>query len=516
MYDGNQQMEQGPPERTTRTRGLNLYWILATMSLALLLRLYAFVGWGLGDDAYYGWLAHYLSTGHFPGLSFGSNYRLGLHLPNAASFWLFGVNDLSFVLFPFVCSLATIPVTYLLGNEIAEGKVGLLAATLLAFSPFDVVFSTTMTIDIITSFLSALAFLLFLKADRANGLRSHGLFILGAVLVFYCYLVKIPAIAIVGIFAVLSALHLRAWKRHAVFYAALAALLGTFCLIDFFSTGGFFNYLHREGHFAPKYVQGHLSDYLKFYPSWMFRLTFDQTLLFGYTFYAVLPALAYALYRRLHDCLPLTVWLVGLFLVLEFLPSKASLPYEPIPRFFRYLDALVVPSLLLVAVLIASIAHRSRWLGGAILAFLLVGSLFWIQRTASLYQDSLRDMKIASAFLVTRPEGDLYSDNRFLDRFRFDRGYQNAPRIKYMQEAIEKHRASDLLASFRPGYAVTGGARGPDMWMGAIFNLGSLTPPPTWRLLRTVEGEIRPWRQEALRIYRIEGLPGAEGNSQLK
>jgi hypothetical protein len=139
-----------------------------------------------------------------------------------------------------------------------------------------------------------------------------------------------------------------------------------------------------------------------------------------------------------------------------------------------------------------------------------------MQRTASLYQDSLQDMKVASAFLVTLPVGDLYSDNRFLDRFRFDRGYQNAPRIKYMQEAIEKHRDSDLLASFRPGYAVTGGARGPVMWMGAIFNLGSLTPPSTWRLLRTVEGEIRPWRQEALRIYRIEDLPGAEGSSQLK
>jgi 4-amino-4-deoxy-L-arabinose transferase-like glycosyltransferase len=101
--------------------------IAATLLLGSLLRAWCFVGWGLPDDAYYASAALRLAQGRFD-LLFGSNYRLGLHLPNALSLRLFGVSDVAFVLFPLACSLATIPLTYLIGRRLRGARAGLLAA----------------------------------------------------------------------------------------------------------------------------------------------------------------------------------------------------------------------------------------------------------------------------------------------------------------------------------------------------------------------------------------------------
>src|SRR5690242_13871227 len=82
---------------------------------ALGLRLFFFVGFGLGDDPIYGYASYYLLNIGYPTLQLGPNYRYGVHVPIALGFKLLGVNQLSFVLFPLLASLGQIIVLFLIG-----------------------------------------------------------------------------------------------------------------------------------------------------------------------------------------------------------------------------------------------------------------------------------------------------------------------------------------------------------------------------------------------------------------
>ena len=469
---------------------------------ALVLRLARFVGWGLGDDAYFAWIANRLARGGPLDLDFGVGYRLGLHLPNALSFALFGTNDVAFVLYPLLCSLGTVLLAYCIGRRIAGPGVGLIGATLLAFSSFDVAFASTMTIDVVVAFLSALTVLLFLKAEEVSGRLASLLWSLSALTLGFAYMVKIPALALAGVLALYTATTPRGFVRHAPFYAVLTAVWAGLCLADYVHSGRFLNYWILERACAPKYVPGHLAQVLAYYPRVMFlpAVTFD-TLVFGLSFHAAVPALAYALFARLRQCRLLVLWVSGLFLFFEFLPGRLGLPYEPLPRFLRYLDALIVPSLLLVAVALDALASRSRLAASGALVVLLASSTAAGGRIAAVYHDALRDERLAASFLESLPADAVFTDNRLFDRLNFQQAYSGRLHLVWMQTHIEQGRTPAWLAALGPGYVVTGGARGPEVSRHAVFELGSLRPPPLWLLLNTIEGAPQPWRREPLQIF---------------
>jgi hypothetical protein len=281
-------------------------------------------------------------------------------------------------------------------------------------------------------------------------------------------------------------------------------LLGVSCLIDLAVSGDAFGYWAGERRTAAPFVPGlGVRWYLEFYLREMFGASFQGANLFGLTFHAIVPALAYALLRPRPGQRLLVFWLVGLFLLLEFLPNRLSLPYEPVPRYARYLEALVVPGLLLVAFAFDDAMRRHARLAAPAFALLLAGSVLVAHRTAARVQDGYRDLKLASRFVLSLPPGRVYADSRFLDRLDFDRGYAGPFELRFMQDEIEKRRTPELLASFGPGYVVSGGSRGADVWDRAVFDLGALPPPPHWRLLYTLEGPRRPWRREPLRVFAI-------------
>ncbi len=477
--------------------------LLAIVVGAALLRAWCFVGWGLGDDAYYAATAAFLGRGRFE-LGFGSNYRLGLHVPNALAFLLLGVSDFAFVLLPLSCSLATILVIARLGARLGGERAGLIAALLLACSPFDAVYSTSMTIDVVSSFLCAAAALLLLRGEQAPLGRARLEPLLAALLLFGAYLVKIPALLFCAALFAYAAPRRELWRMHASCYAALAGLLAAACLADLLASGDAFGYASGERRWAPRYMASlGLAWYLDFYPRTMFVAPGWGTRPFGFTCHSVALALGYAAARRLCGTrLPVT-WLLGLFLLLEFLPHRVQLPYQPMPRYARYLDALIVPGLLLVALALDDLWSRRPRAGGIVLAALLALALPAAYRTAATHQDALHDLKLASRFLLEQPPADVFADSRFLDRLNFDDGYNARFGLRYMQEAIEKHPRLELLHALGPGYAVTGGSRGVDFGEGAILSLGRHPPPARWRLLYTHAGPPRPWRKEPLRVFAI-------------
>jgi len=477
--------------------------LAGTLLFGLSLRAWCFVGWGLPDDSYYAHTAFSLARGRFD-LRFGSNYRLGLHLPNALSLRLFGVSDVSFVLFPLACSLATIPLTYWIGKRLAGARAGLLAAALVAASPFDVVYSTTMTIDLITACLCAAAALLLLHAEAASARAARLAQLLAALLLFQAYLVKIPALLFVAVLCVYSASAPGLWRRHAALYVALAALLAGSFLLDWAVSGDALGYWSRERATAPR-LAPELGTrwYLGLYPRWMFGLTQAESP-FGLTFHAALFALGYALLRRLPGRRLLVPWFLGLFLLLEFLPNRLALPYEPVPRFARYMAALLVPALLLVAIAVDDLARRHPRVAACAFAALLLSFVHTALNGAASLHDSLADTRAASRFLLAQPPGLVYSDNRMLDRINFDSGYASAFTLVHLQSLIERAPRAALLASLGParaGYVLTGGSRGVEMSPAAILELGPARPPSEWRLLHRVDGPPTAWRREPLRIF---------------
>jgi hypothetical protein len=361
-----------------------------------------------------------------------------------------------------------------------------------------------MTIDLITACLCAAAALLLLHAEAASARAARLAQLLAALLLFQAYLVKIPALLFVAVLCVYSASAPGLWRKHATLYVALAALLAGSFLLDRAVSGDALGYWSRERATAPRMaLELGRRWYLGLYPRWMFGLTQAESP-FGLTFHAAIFALGYALLRRLPGRRLLVPWFLGLFLLLEFLPNRLALPYEPVPRFARYMAALLVPALLLVAIAVDDLARRHPRVAACAFAALLLSFVHTALTRAARLHDSLADMRAASRVLLAQPPGLVYSDNRMLDRINFDSGYAGAFTLVHLQSLIERAPRGELLASLGlagAGYVLTGGSRGLEVWEGAILELRELHPPSEWRLLERIDRERTPWRREPLRVF---------------
>lgn len=484
------------------------WFLMAIIAVALLIRTICFIGFGLGDDPYYASTARFILTNEYPPLEFGSNYRIGLFLPIIISFGLFGINDVSFVLYPLLASLASIVVVYLICKELFDENIGIIAAILLAFSPFDAVFSSTMTIDIITSFFTALTFYFFIKANKEEGLRQKIYFISASLTLFYNYLIKIPTVAIICCFVILTIIDFKLFKKHAVFYAAIAVIFLSSFIADYLLTGGFFNYLVRELKHGPKSMG---IEALYAFPCWMFGRDWDGTRLFGYYFYAALAALIYAMVERRKSSYPIWVWGLMIFTIMEFMPEKFSLPYSPIARFSRYTHAFLLPCIIITALGIYSLWEWRKPVFFAALIALIVSSNIETGHKRKIWKEPFEDAREATKLLITLPKKPVYSDNWFCDRLAFDLRYTREPRAGYnwrlngklfQLDIIEKRDYAELL-SIKHGYIVAGGSRGLYVWDGAIFYLENFSPPSNWKLIKEFPKEITPFRKETLKIFEV-------------
>ncbi len=471
--------------------------------VAIAVRIIFFIGYGLGDDSYYAGTANSILTSGYPSLEYGSNYRAGLFLPIAFFFSLFGINDVSFILYPLLISLASIVVIYFICKELFNKNVGIIAAILLAFSPFDVIFSTTMTIDIITSFFTALCFYFFIKANNEEGLKQKICFILSSLVFFYNYLIKIPTVAIICCYVILTIIDWKSIKRYAIFYVATAVIFSASFFADYLLTGGFFNYLSRELKYGPKF-----SGSLYAFPLWMLGRDWDGTRLFGYYFYAALLTLGYAIVEKRKSSYPIVVWGLVIFTVLEFMPQKFSLPYSPISRFSRYTHAFLLPAIIITAVGIYSLWEWKKPVFFAALIALIVSSNMEMSYKWKIWKEPLKDTREASRFLLTLPQKPVYSDDLFCERLVFDFQYKCDPREwelngkSFQSDIIEKRQYTDLL-SIKHGYIVAGGSRTPFTLDGSVFYLGNFSPPPHWKLIKEFPKEITSFRKETLKIYEV-------------
>ena len=94
----------------------------------------------------------------------------------------------------------------------------------------------------------------------------------------------------------------------------------------------------------------------------------------GYLFYLLVPALAYVAIRTPRRAAVVLLWLVPLALLVEFMPMRLH-PLVLSPRYVRYLNGLLAPAALVVAVPLGALWRRSRLVVGAILIGMAAASV---------------------------------------------------------------------------------------------------------------------------------------------
>ncbi|MCW8811015.1 MAG: glycosyltransferase family 39 protein [Ignavibacteriaceae bacterium] len=144
-----------------------LLFILIIIS-GIIVRIYFQVGHIFSDDAYYSYLSYSLLKGEFAKEYLGYpvfSLRVAFLGLTSVSMKIFGTNEASTLLFPFIFSVINILLTYKIARLFTENdKVALFAAFLIAFFPTDVIFSTIGFPDLINVFFINLGIYFLLKS----------------------------------------------------------------------------------------------------------------------------------------------------------------------------------------------------------------------------------------------------------------------------------------------------------------------------------------------------------------
>jgi 4-amino-4-deoxy-L-arabinose transferase-like glycosyltransferase len=422
--------------RLSRTTGAT-YALLALIVLtSVIIKAQYFIGFGLGDDPIYFSLSNNILHGHWPVYSYLNQYayRPLLLLASAASLWLFGVNDFSFVLPILAASLLSIVVIFSLGATLFNRQTGLLAALLLCVMPASVYNSVTFDNDVIISCTMGVVMLWYMKARQAEG-RTKALLYAGAgFMLVISYLFKMTALFLLGTTAAISVADFFLHKERFSsiwFYGSFAFFFGLVLCFYKIMTGEFLYHFHAEKVYYDTYVPSFymsgaysVAGILKQYPDHLFSIryfdgvTFREFGLYAYFFIAAMALMLWKAKRR-YFALILLWWVVVLFTILEFLPSNTKPWYLPIPRQERYLEILTMPMVLVIAWAIHWLAKRCRLLAALLFAVLVVNAFINIHARCSLVQDSIADLKKVSQLLCQYKAAEVYADDAAIPQVVF-------------------------------------------------------------------------------------------------
>jgi hypothetical protein len=233
----------------------------------------------------------------------------------------------------------------------------------------------------------------------------------------------------------------------------------------------------------------------------------------GYFVYLLPPALVYAMGWDLRRSAVLLIWLLVLAFLLQFMPMRLD-PLVMSPRYHRYLNALVAPAALVVAVMVGAVHRRSRLAVGAILLAIAVPSIREARGEHNLWLDGTADARQASRALWELPAGRVFSDGWFCDRYRLDGGLDPVRlQDRYCTDLLDGQKLSDIvrngefekLRALPPAYVVAGGSRVHYAAMSSVLQLEDHMVPGNWRLVREIANPPAPYRLQPLRIWKIVG-----------
>lgn len=173
--------------------------LVIILFVALGLRLLYFSGMVRGDDFNYAHAAYALSQGNTDFGGWVGTSRVGLYVPVAILYTLFGPSESATLAFPILSSLLSLVLIFCLARMFGGSAAGLIAALIWAFMPLDVHLATTLLPDApLAAASSGAVYFLFLAEKSIEKNRRY--YVISGMLLLWAVLIKPLAIITVIFF----------------------------------------------------------------------------------------------------------------------------------------------------------------------------------------------------------------------------------------------------------------------------------------------------------------------------
>jgi len=329
---------------------LSVYGVL--FILACLVRLACFTGLVASDDIYYSYYGQLLSHGSY-NLDFSSHFgsRIGVNVLVGLGYWMFGVSELTTILFPLLLSSLSVVLIVEIGSIIFSKRAGLLAGVLLLTFPVHVHIATMLLPESIMDFwilMGVLAYLIGLKQDQWQAGVFSGLFF------GIAYLSKESGFFASSGFVLCCLIFQKNWKLAFAIVSSLAFVGVAELSCYYLLTGDPMYRVHvvvssQEAYFAASSTNEDI--YWRLFKDYPYRMLVPNSN-FGLHSIAVLllsAAAAFVLPRR-------TFWMLFLWAAIPMLylnfSSVSLTKYLPAPVQPRYITQVFLPLILLAAAVI--------------------------------------------------------------------------------------------------------------------------------------------------------------------
>lgn len=337
---------------------------------AVAIRLVMFVGVVRPDSFRYAELSYHVLHGGslFDEAVFFASSRLTLMGPLLGFNAAFGYGELATVMWPLLCSVGTVLVAGLLGTELFDRRVGILAAFATAIIPLELEVATALLPDAVEGFFVVLAIYLGVLAVR----RDHAwriLAVLSGVALGLAYFTRVNALVFLpGVLAIGVFIERKNARRMLHSLLGLAAVLLSGALIFYLLSGDPLVDWHRSGSFFSAYAQTGFVD--RAHPFWW---SFRYESAFKLWFYpSLVVGLVGALVRRGRAKTLLVVWVLGFWFYLDIISG-----WHGLSSAYRYAEPLVVPIVILASSALFDLSDRLPLRAGRMLvvAAVVAGAL---------------------------------------------------------------------------------------------------------------------------------------------
>lgn len=334
----------------------------AIFVLALLVRVICFVGLIGSDDLNYNRAAYLLTTDAAVSHEDHQTSRLGLLLPVAQAFKLWGVNEISSILFPFLCFTLLYWTLVVTVARFFGPWIGIMAGVLYTFLPIEIFHATMLLPDLPSAaFLAVSGSLLYWDhrhpAGQTPKKRAILLFLAG-VLFGWAYLIRVTAVFF-GVF-VAGYFGWQTYKRRAFQWAWLWFGAGVLLVLGLES--GYYYWITHNPFYryqaigpgikspvvlARRQLEG--MALLKRLSSDLFALLLLEITDYSFYYFFVFAGILYAiLQKRLAAIGYFIGWFVTILLCFNFASRRLS-EYIPLRLVPRYYVTLSVPAVIILA-----------------------------------------------------------------------------------------------------------------------------------------------------------------------
>jgi len=524
-------------------------WLILILIFALFLRLHFFVSVGNADSADAG---IYVNSAikivegefHYPSLSqeeytnpiiIPAVLRTFMLYPTAFFIFIFGLNKYSLALFPLLCSLGSIIVIYKLGSLLFNKKIGLIASFLLSIFPLSVIYSTRSMPDIPMTFFMVLSVFLFLRAELGkNNKNNYILYILSGIFWGMSYLIKEFSIVLILFFVIYFIYKKRIKKHYLLLLLGFLTIFFLELLFFYLKTGYPFYRIAMTGkaHLFKIFIEGKGYYQVKsffnlitfYYPINYPFLYHSKTLFsfltphagiyyFGFFYYFAVLGLIYGLYKKNKNIIYLLIWLIPLFLFLEFGATNIEFEKSSLISYmfifkeiaaYRFSSIITVPILLAASYFLYKIFNYKvlnvKLLGIVLFLFLFVSSIYFIEKDYEYYYEGQRDIIEAAEFLK---DGDnkIYTDSLAIDQLTFLLGLDQKEKFKNICniDASQIENNSFVLIGGSRGRHFGGGWITNNYYPDYVFN-----PPSNWKIIKIIGGKKTGYREENMTIYEVK------------